>query len=413
MRHKAVISIVVACAASFVGHAAWACPTGPDARGEAALGAAAQAQRVVLEQLGHVVDDRGARDFYADVSERWADADLHAQGSLLFESASVSGFSVCDATALQDARLLRERLGFGVGLGYRDTVRVEARLFGVSASVVQDDVAAYRPPRGEGGWASVPGAGGLGQGMWALRLELFDRVAGTVGRVSDQTITHRVGWEEEFDDEGNSQGLQASETTHWSRAAGGATHWFAAVGLPRRAMSDIVFSPDALESVGVRSGWFEPHRGWPSLRGAARWDGVARQPVAELAAGLSPVTAIPDLRLELLGSGEFAQPRLRELSGRARWTLPLTRLTDEFSADLDLVTISARTGLYGGARLGSQTGGRVVPGVEASTSIAIPIFALVRLGGFLGLNRPDTLAVVPHAVGRPEWGVNLYTTYAF
>ncbi len=311
----------------------------------------------------------------------------------------------------RDAQLRRERLGFGIGLGYRDAVRFEARLFGVSASVVQDEVDGYRPPEEEGAWADVPGAGGLGQGMWSLRLEFFDYVAGSFGRVSDQAISHRVGWEEEFDEDGDSLGLSEAETTHWSSEGSG--HWFATVGVPRWAMSDIVLGPDSVESLGLRSGWLRPTARWPLLRGAARWDGLTRQPVGELGVSHAPLSVLPALRFSLLTAGEFAHPRLRELSATARYGLTIDQLTDEFHSDLELLVVEARTGLYGGARLEAQTGGAVVPGVHTSASVAVPFFAVIRLGGFVGVNRPDTLAMVPDATGRLEWGMHLYTTYAF
>ena len=45
--------------------------------------------------------------------------------------------------------------------------------------------------------------------------------------------------------------------------------------------------------------------------------------------------------------------------------------------------------------------------------VAIPIYAIIRIGAFAGMNRPETLSTIPAAAGHFEWGASLYITYAF
>lgn len=391
----------------------WACMPGPDAVSAEALDAAAEAQRAVREHLAQVRDDRKTRLFYRALRED--ERAIEVQPSLLYDFAGIADYGVCDGTAFRDATMERDRLGAGLAVGFRDVARLEARLFGVSDSLVQKNTAAYRPPEAEGAWATVPGAGGLGQGMWALRLELFDVAAMSVGRVRSQRITHEVGWEVEYDDEGERTGLTEAETDRWSPIRGpDAAQWFVAVGSPRWAMTDIVFGGDELRRIGLSSGWFGLGDSRLELRGAGAWDGIARQPVVETEVAWR-VPRREHLRLAVLGATELGEPRLREGSARLSygWSVGQLIAVDDERADIDLLHAEARTGVFGGERLADVAEAALAPGADLSVSVTIPLYVIVRIGGFVGINRPQTLEAVPHAAGRAEWGTSLYTTYVF
>ena len=393
-----------------------ACESGPDAASGAALQAAIESQRVIRDQLTFVAIDRDSRRFYAAVTEeRYQPRALHGQASLFVDSQSVARFRLCDTRALVPARLERQQLGFGVGIGYRDIVRFDARLFGVSDSVVQRDLDPYAPPPIEGAVVTVPGAGGLGQGMWALRLELFELVAASVGRVRNQQISHEIGWEMQFDDEGNETGLERFESRHWRPMQGAdAARWFATLGAPEWVTTELVIGGGRLEGLGIASGRYGLWQTGADIEGAARWDGIIAQPVVELGLGVYPVIALPDLRLAINAATELATPRVRELSARARFAKLLAEVVDlGVPADLELFSLGARVGVTGGERIADGLETALVPGVDVEGSVAIPIYAIIRIGAFAGMNRPETLSTIPAAAGHFEWGASLYITYAF
>ena len=387
------------------------CVTGPDAATRRAVGHAFEAQNAVADHLDVVRVDRDSRDLSDAVRDRERRrGKLTAQASLNFATASVTGFDVCDGQQWEQAKLDNQALGAAIGFGARDIFRLELRIFGVSDSVVQRDLDGYYPARQAGLRAPVPGAAGAGHGVWSVRTSWFDTVSIALGQVSTHSIRHSVGWDEEFDDDGNST-IARTHVSHWSPAR--ESRFFVALGAPRYATTDLIVGRGSIERAHLRSGWItpRPNAAVVALRGGVGYDGVSAAPVVQIDTmplfGPFAAANVPSVHLHL--ASELHRAVFREAAIIGKWGVGFDKLG--LAVADDLVTASLTTSIAGGSQLhGWNIGPR--PGASLEVDVAIPIIAVFRLSAWSGINRPATIRAVPDAVGRPEWGVGFYVTYA-
>ncbi len=388
------------------------CIAGPDAPSERALQTAFEAQAAIADHLGVAELDRHSRELSDVVSEReLRRGAATAQATLNFETSAVRGFSVCDATAWERAKLQNQALGAAASVGSRGVARLEMRLYGVSDSIIQRDLGQYYPEREVGAQAAVPGATGAGHGVWSTRVELLDAVNLTVGRVSTHEIQHSVGWDEETDENGDTS-ITKSETTHWGAGADGRT--FVALGVPRFGSSDLVLGAAGVERLHAGSGWIVPRPRDPAVafRLDAGWDGLIDAPTmgAEAIPLLRPfdTRGLPTFRLR--AATELTTSALREASVSARWSYSYEQAG--IAVPGELAGFELQSGLYGGSRLRDVSGSPFVPGVSARLDAAVPFYGVFRVATWAGINRASTIAAVPDAAGRPEWGLSVYATFA-
>lgn len=387
------------------------CVAGPDAEAQRALQTAFEAQSAVSDHLVVAELDRESRELSDAVrGDERASGTLTAQATLNLETSSVRGFSVCDLSEWERATLQNQALGAAASIGSRGVARLELRVFGISDSVIQQDLSGYYPEREAGSFADVPGATGLGHGLWSARVELLDAVALTVGRVSSHGISHSVGWSEEVDEDGNTS-ISKSQTAHWGAGANGRA--FVAIGVPALGGGELIIGEN-VELARISSGWITPRPRQPlvTFRADVGWDGLVSAPF--LGTDVTPLGGPFDARglptFRLRTTAEATSSPLREASVSARWSYRYEQAGLAVPGELAAAELS--TGVFGGSRLKETRGDAFVPGVVARVDAAIPIYAVLRISAWGGVNRAETIAAVPDAVGRPEWGLGVYATYS-